>query len=202
VRSKTGRVLVVKGDTHKDKTLQREFTEREDGSIAETRILTDKFVPVIRAWDMTPGSADTGRGVDHPLIASLTARRFIRLHATTGPVAPRGAVAPSSREPFHGSPSTSLGQASGQRFFPGGNRRDLALTPWSSRASSTRCRICTATSMATGATSTTRQAAERCRAGVRRGPPFSSYQVAPGLRLWIITEWDRSVTTLLLPSEY
>ncbi|MEG7168459.1 class I SAM-dependent methyltransferase, partial [Pseudomonas aeruginosa] len=33
VRSKTGRVLVVKGDTHKDKTLQREFTEREDGSI-------------------------------------------------------------------------------------------------------------------------------------------------------------------------
>jgi hypothetical protein len=59
VRSKTGRVLVVKGDTHKDKTLQR-FTEREDGSIAETRILTDKFVPVIRAWDMTPGSATRG----------------------------------------------------------------------------------------------------------------------------------------------
>jgi hypothetical protein len=60
VRSKTGRVLVVKGDTHKDKTLQREFTEREDGSIAETRILTDKFVPVIRAWDMTPGSPTRG----------------------------------------------------------------------------------------------------------------------------------------------
>jgi len=31
---------------------------------------------------------------------------------------------------------------------------------------------------------------------------FSSYQVAPGLKLWIITEWDRSLTTLLLPSEY
>ena len=31
---------------------------------------------------------------------------------------------------------------------------------------------------------------------------FSSYQVAPDLKLWIITEWDRSVTTLLLPSEY
>jgi hypothetical protein len=60
VRSKTGRVLVVKGDTHKDKTLQREFTEREDGSVAETRILTDKFVPVIRAWDMTPGSPTRG----------------------------------------------------------------------------------------------------------------------------------------------
>ena len=31
---------------------------------------------------------------------------------------------------------------------------------------------------------------------------FSSYQVTPNLKLWIITEWDRSVTTLLLPSEY
>lgn len=31
---------------------------------------------------------------------------------------------------------------------------------------------------------------------------FSSYQVTPDLKLWIITEWDRSVTTLQLPSEY
>ncbi|CAM8819906.1 DUF6094 domain-containing protein [Burkholderia pseudomallei] len=60
VTSKTGKVLVVKGDTHKEKTLQTEFTERDDGSIAETRILTDKFVPVIRAWDMTPGSPTRG----------------------------------------------------------------------------------------------------------------------------------------------
>ncbi|WP_175687257.1 DUF6094 domain-containing protein [Burkholderia multivorans] len=60
VRSPGGRILVVKGDTHKEKTLQQEFTERDDGSVAETRILTDKFVPVIRAWDMTPGSATRG----------------------------------------------------------------------------------------------------------------------------------------------
>ena len=31
---------------------------------------------------------------------------------------------------------------------------------------------------------------------------FSSYQVTRDLKLWIITEWDRSVTTLLLPDEY
>lgn len=31
---------------------------------------------------------------------------------------------------------------------------------------------------------------------------LSSYQVSPDLKLWIITEWDRSVTTLLLPEEY
>jgi len=60
VQSPNGRVLVVKGDTHKDKTTHTQFTEREDGSIAETRILTDKFVPVIRAWDMTPGSFTRG----------------------------------------------------------------------------------------------------------------------------------------------
>lgn len=60
VTSSTGKVLVVKGDTHKEKTLRTEYTERDDGSVAETRILTDKFVPVIRAWDMTPGSATRG----------------------------------------------------------------------------------------------------------------------------------------------
>ncbi|MBL5862100.1 class I SAM-dependent methyltransferase [Serratia fonticola] len=60
VTSKTGKVLAVKGDTHKEKTTATEYTEREDGSIAETRILTDKFVPVIRAWDMTPGSSTLG----------------------------------------------------------------------------------------------------------------------------------------------
>jgi hypothetical protein len=31
---------------------------------------------------------------------------------------------------------------------------------------------------------------------------LASYRVAPDLKLWIITEWDRSVTTLLLPEEY
>lgn len=34
------------------------------------------------------------------------------------------------------------------------------------------------------------------------GRLFSSYQVTPDLALWIITERDRSVTTLMLPSEY
>lgn len=31
---------------------------------------------------------------------------------------------------------------------------------------------------------------------------FSAYSTHKGTRLWLITEWDRSVTTLLLPSEY
>jgi hypothetical protein len=31
---------------------------------------------------------------------------------------------------------------------------------------------------------------------------LSSYRIAEHTRVWVITEWDRSVTTLLLPSEY
>lgn len=31
---------------------------------------------------------------------------------------------------------------------------------------------------------------------------LSAYEIAVGERLWCITEWDRSVTTLLMPSEY
>jgi hypothetical protein len=61
VTSPSGRVMVVKGDTHKGKSLKIEYTQRDDDSVAETRILTDTFVPVIRAWDMTPGSPTRGR---------------------------------------------------------------------------------------------------------------------------------------------
>ena len=31
---------------------------------------------------------------------------------------------------------------------------------------------------------------------------FSVYHAATGTKFWIITEWDRSVTTVLLPEEY
>ncbi|MDR0673001.1 MAG: hypothetical protein LBF93_04920 [Zoogloeaceae bacterium] len=31
---------------------------------------------------------------------------------------------------------------------------------------------------------------------------FSSYRITPEITLWIITEWDRSLTTLMLPDEY
>lgn len=31
---------------------------------------------------------------------------------------------------------------------------------------------------------------------------FSSYRSSTRVKFWIITEWDRSATTVLLPSEY
>ncbi|MBX8588625.1 class I SAM-dependent methyltransferase [Pseudomonas cichorii] len=61
VTSGSGRVLALKGDTYKEKAHKAEFTEDEQGNICEVRILTDRFIPVIRAWDLTPGSATLGR---------------------------------------------------------------------------------------------------------------------------------------------
>lgn len=31
---------------------------------------------------------------------------------------------------------------------------------------------------------------------------FSSYLLSTQVKIWVITEWDRSVTTLLLPEDY
>lgn len=31
---------------------------------------------------------------------------------------------------------------------------------------------------------------------------LSAYHLKDGTKIWLITEWDRSATTLLLPSEY
>ncbi len=31
---------------------------------------------------------------------------------------------------------------------------------------------------------------------------LSAYHSSDGVKIWIITEWDRSVTTILFPSEY
>lgn len=55
VKSGDGRILLIRGETYKEKDTMVERTAREDGSIAETRILTDFFVPVIRGIDFTPG---------------------------------------------------------------------------------------------------------------------------------------------------
>lgn len=56
VESSDGRKMLIKGDTFKEKNLVTEYSENKDGSIQETRIATDIFVPVIRGIDFTPGS--------------------------------------------------------------------------------------------------------------------------------------------------
>lgn len=60
ITSPTGRTLVVRGDTYKTKNRKTEFTEDDDGNITETIIMTDRFIPAISAWDMTPDSETFG----------------------------------------------------------------------------------------------------------------------------------------------
>ena len=54
------RSLLIKGRTHKSKDTQVLRETAADGTVNETRILTDKFITVIRGIDLTPGP-DRGR---------------------------------------------------------------------------------------------------------------------------------------------
>lgn len=58
VSAPSGRQLLVKGATHKEKEVSVEFEENADGNMEEKRILTDRFVPIIKAIDVTR-SAET-----------------------------------------------------------------------------------------------------------------------------------------------
>lgn len=40
------------------------------------------------------------------------------------------------------------------------------------------------------------------RALIEGARVLSAYRSSRGVKFWVITEWDRSVTTVLLPSEY
>lgn len=61
VRSSDGRTFLVRGDTHKEKEVRVEHEVNErTGDTRETRIHLDRFVPVVRAIDFTPGSETFG----------------------------------------------------------------------------------------------------------------------------------------------
>jgi len=60
ITSPAGRTLVVRGDTYKVKDRKTTFTEDDDGNIAEIITQTDRFIPAISAWDMTPDAETFG----------------------------------------------------------------------------------------------------------------------------------------------
>ena len=53
--SASGRILLIKGDTHKRKERSVTHETNEKGEVSETVVMLDKFVPVINAIDFTPG---------------------------------------------------------------------------------------------------------------------------------------------------
>jgi hypothetical protein len=60
IRSARGRLFVLRGDTYKGKRHTVETEALPDGGFKETHTRTDTFVPVIRAWDMTPDAPTFG----------------------------------------------------------------------------------------------------------------------------------------------
>lgn len=60
VSAEDGRVFVIKGDTYKDRIRESKTSVDDDGNVKETRTVTDKFVPAIRALDFTPNSPTLG----------------------------------------------------------------------------------------------------------------------------------------------
>ncbi|MBC2658098.1 class I SAM-dependent methyltransferase [Pseudomonas sp. MSSRFD41] len=175
VRSKSGRTLVVKGDTYKDKVRKTEFTEDEKGNVTEVRILTDRFIPIIRAWDMTPSSVNLGRVLTISSSAGTNDEASVPEERAAGPLFNPGRIVMTSTlshlvETEYLDPTQFL-------------RRHLS-GDWGELCDDDR---------------TSNQ-----NALVHGDRLFSSYDIDAGgeTKLWIITEADRSYTTLLLPSDY
>lgn len=55
VRSQSGQEFLIKGGTHKEKVRTVSQEVDDENRLTSTTVLTDRFVPVIRAIDFTPG---------------------------------------------------------------------------------------------------------------------------------------------------
>ncbi|MHB0818448.1 DUF6094 domain-containing protein [Stutzerimonas stutzeri] len=177
VTSKAGRVLILKGDTYKDKVRKTEFTEDEHGNVSEVRILTDRFIPIIRAWEMTPSSPNHGRVLTISSSPSSHEEKTAPLSAAGSPqlLFQPGQVVMTAA--VHHLVETGL-------LNPSPYLKRHLEGDWGNLDEEDRI------------------ANQRALAHDDR--LFSSYDIDAGdeSRIWIITDADRSVTTLLLPSDY
>lgn len=180
VTSRTGRVLALKGDTYKEKARKTEFSEDGDGNISEVRILTDRFVPVIRAWDMTPSSPTLGRVLTITSSASTPAPETLNgdaLLVTNGAAItfPLGNVV-CTQGVQHLMETCGLDLRIYLQRHAAGDWGELDLSDKNANNN----------------------------ALLQGDRLLSAYEIGMDgtSRIWIITEADRSVTTLLLPSEY
>ncbi|MBP5059611.1 DUF6094 domain-containing protein [Pseudomonas chlororaphis] len=159
---------------------ETEFTEDEDGNVSEVRILTDRFVPIIRAWEMTNSSPNFGRVLT---ISSSTSEE------EAPPEPPTVETGPHLTVPMF-PPGRLVCTNAVHHLVENGS---LELTPYVRRhLAGDWGELCDEDKQ-------TNQQALKC--GDRL---FSAYDISAGdeTRLWIITEADRSVTTVLLPEDY
>lgn len=193
VTSADGHTLIVKGNTHKEKTKKVEYSEDDNGNITETRTLVDRFVPMIKAWDMTPTSKTFG------MVMTITSG------------APEEKVPQEVDSQFDNLPDAPPN--GGYMLFPSGtmvmtagvgnyvNSGQLDIEPYLKKHFSGDW----------GDIDDSDKKQNDQALKNKDGRLFSSYDLEGSFKgtfgmesskLWIITEWDRSVTTVLFPSEY
>lgn len=194
VTAPNGRCLAVKGNTHKDKVAKTEFTEREDGTITETRVLTDRFVPVIRAWEMTLDSPHRGQ----------------LLTITSAPAANDGQTDEAGQEvdADHTEPA-SLNRVAERAARPDPRRFDVGRVVMTRAVNELveRGEVSPMALLRRHVTGDWGDLSEEDRhsneqALIHGDRLLSSYRIRELLTVWIITEADRSTTTLLLPEDY
>lgn len=61
VRNETGQSYLIRGSTYKVQQETVEIKQDDQGQLREEHIFLDRFVPVLRALDMTPGSPSYGQ---------------------------------------------------------------------------------------------------------------------------------------------
>jgi len=171
VHSKSGRCFIVKGHTHKDKTQKVETLTNEDGSQQIIRSSTDRFVPVIQAWDMTEGD-------NYGDLVTITSTP--ETHVDEGVISEgQSALFPLGQVVMTSSIDSLI--------------EDIGLNPLpflKRHANGDWGDLCDDDS---------EENTLALQTGTRL---FSAYNVNDELKIWIITEADRSVTTILLPSDY
>ena len=202
----SGRILAIRGDTYKTKKRHVETIDDGKGNITEQVILTDKFVPVIKAWDMTPDSAHKGQlfniasGVNQEKQAKLDAEQEAELQDNQSESSNNGylpAMMPNIKFPLGRLVYTPGIQELGARgeldIFP--YLRRHALGDWGDIEISDKA--------------LNEQALKMMEDGHLIDRLMSAYIIneACDLRIWVITEYHgcdgiEHLTTVLLPSEY
>lgn len=182
----TGQTLIVKGDTHKEKVEHTEWKTEQDGSKTFIRTLIDKFVPVIKAWDMTDDSPYKGK-----IITITTVKE------------PEPELNVNNNSIDLSSFLFPIGRLLMTRGIDELVQQGLDLLPYVTRHGQG--------DWGDGYDSDNKQNDRAVKAmvdGHLYERVMSTYTLnqETGLKIWIITEWhgdeDGHITTVLLPSEY
>ncbi|MFQ0972055.1 DUF6094 domain-containing protein [Gilliamella sp. BG3] len=190
VKSNTGKTYIIKGDTYKSKSKSVENTLDDEGFIVESKtILTDKFVPSIKAFDFTPNSETFGS----LLVISSQINEVDELDEL-------------DENGTHVEDNQSCSVVTGLIYSTEGIKcladRDFNMALAVSSALSRYRNGDWGDDMDDSDKKLNDQVLKQ---GQKNDRLFASYKLSDDIKLWIITEWHGErgfITTLMLPNEY